>query len=90
MEHTNQGRVEADAMLRGKALMSLGARACRELSDVAGHKRPIGVAEARKVASAGIGPMIILALAQAASTSDPKRLEAIASAFSPKPQNAGR
>ena len=76
--------------LRGKALMALAGRACGELRKAVGPNRKAGMEQAKKVAESSIGPALILALAQAASTKDPAKLEAIVSGFSPKsaPNNA--
>ena len=76
--------------LRGKALMALAGRACAELRKAVGPNRKAGIGDARKVAESSVGPAMILALAQAASTKDPAKLEAIVSGFSPKsaPNNA--
>lgn len=81
MEDQNRKNAE---YLRGKALMALAGRACHELRKAVGPGRKVGIGEAREVAGSRIGAAIVLALAQAASTKDPAKLEAIVSGFSPK------
>ena len=67
---------------RGRAVMAIASRACKELRS-AKAKGKVGMAEAAQVAAKPIGAALILAIALAASTNDPKRLREL-ERFAPK------
>ena len=79
------GKKEETEFARGRAMMAIASRACMELR-AEKPRGKVGVREAAKVAARPIGAALILAIALAASTEDPRRLRELEK-LAPKGKN---